>query len=137
MRAEVRGATLVLALGTASARPAIGQASADGRVLGARRFLPAGGFKVWMPFGRLRLVAWNKDSLVVRGHIGRGENFYMVGDSLSLKFGVEPRESASGSPSSTGSSSLVAYVPHGVRVSVKSVTASVDAAGVAGSFYSV
>lgn len=130
MRAEMRILIAAVALATSAAQ---GQSPADGRVLGARRVLPSAAFKIWVPDGELRLVAWDRDSVLVRGRISRGDNFFISGDSLGMKLGVEhPFSEGSG-----GKSAIVVYVPRDARLSVKTVTTKVDAANVSGWFYSV
>jgi hypothetical protein len=132
MPADIRAA-VVAALTIASFTSLHAQTAADGRVLGARRVLPTASFKVWVPDGDVRMVAWDRDSLLVRGRIARGDNFFFSGDSTGLKFGVEHP----GSDGSGGKSAIVVYLPRAAHVSVKTVTAKLDAANVSGWFYSV
>jgi hypothetical protein len=109
------------------------QSAADGRVLAARRVLPSAAFKFWVPDGDLRVVGWDRDSVLVRGRIARGDQFFIGGDSLGMKLGVEhPFSDGSG-----GKSAIVVNVPRTARLSVKTVTAKVDAVSVSGWFYSV
>jgi hypothetical protein len=130
MRADIR---IVIAAAVLAGSTAQAQSSSDGRVLGARRVLPSAGFKIWVPDGDLRMVAWDRDSVVVRGRIARGDSFFIGGDSLGMKLGVEhPFSEGSG-----GKSAIVVYVPRKARVSVKTVTAKIDATNVSGWFYSV
>src|ERR1044071_1908876 len=113
---RIIGATLLLGL-TGAARA---QSAADGPVLGARHVLSSAAFKVWMPDGELRMVAWDRDSLLVRGRIARasGDNFFFAGDSAGMKFGVEhPGTNGSG-----GKSVIVVYLPRAAQVSVRTVT---------------
>ena len=120
----------ILMLGAATTRA---QSPADGRVLGARHVKASAGIKMWMPDGVLVIRAWDRDSLLVRGTVARGDNFYIGGDTAGMKFGVEHP----GSDGSGGKSSVVVYVPRQARVSVKTVTTRVEASGVSGWFYSV
>jgi hypothetical protein len=139
LRAEVRStvrlnirvgiAALLVAAAPAALRA---QSLADGPVLGARALAPNAALKVWMPAGRLRLVAWDRDSIVVRGHVVRPDNFVFSGDRDGMKLGVEDR-GAAGSARST----LVAWIPRRSMVSVKTVSAAIDASSVSGWFYSV
>jgi hypothetical protein len=133
MRADLRiaaGGLMLLAIG---AQRSGAQSAADGRVLGARRVIASAAFKIWMPVGKIRLVAWDRDSLVVRGRVASDENFFFGGDSAGMKFGIEQL----GARETSGRWSLVVYLPRTARVSVKSVSASVDAANIAGWYYSV
>jgi hypothetical protein len=132
MRVDARVIVAALVLAVAS-KPASAQGPADGRVLGARHVSRSAAFKVWMPDGEMRMVAWDRDSLLVRGRVARGDNFFIGGDSAGMKFGVEHP----GTDGSGGKSAIVVYLPRGARVSVKSVSANVDASGVSGWFYSV
>ena len=133
MRADLRifiaGAAVVAGVGTAASA----QSEADGRVLAARRVAPDAVFKIWIPDGEMRMIAWDRDSLLVRGRIATGDKFFVGGDARGMKFGVEhPFSEGSG-----GKSVIVVYLPRRARVSVKTVTTKVDAANVSGSFYSV
>src|SRR4051812_6517790 len=108
MRADIR----LLAAGGLCAFVAGGvlaQTASDGRVLGARRVMPSAAFKVWVPDGDIRMVAWDRDSLLVRGRIARGDNFFFAGDSSGMKFGVEHP----GTEGSGGKSAIVVYLPRG------------------------
>ncbi|MFL5560342.1 MAG: DUF4097 family beta strand repeat-containing protein [Gemmatimonadaceae bacterium] len=128
MRADVAMAMLV-AMTPVAMRA---QSAADGPVLGARALAPNAALKIWMPAGRLRLVAWDRDSIVVRGHVVRPDSFLFSGGRDGMKLGVEDHAAAG-----SERSALVAYIPRGSMVSVKTVSAAIDAAGVSGWFYSV
>ena len=109
------------------------QGPADGPVLGAHALHAGAPLKIWVESGRVRLIAWDRDSIEVRGHPGRGQGFFIGGDSSGMKFGVEKRVPSHG----TGQTGIVAYIPRRSMVSVKSVAAIIDAAGLSGWFYSV
>jgi hypothetical protein len=133
MRVDLRViAAALLALGV-MAEVSMAQSGADGPVLRARRVDASVGFKIWVPAGKIRLVAWDRDSLVVRGRIAKGDNFFFGGNALGVKGGVEGRDGGE----SSGPSTLVVYLPRNARVSVKTVSAAVEAMGVSGAFYSV
>ena len=89
--------------------------------------------KVWIPSGSIRLVGWDRDSLVVEGTIGAGGTLYFGGAGSAAKFGVED---ATGVNPSIGTM-LVAYLPRGARVSVRSVTGSIEATDISGAFNTV
>jgi hypothetical protein len=133
MRADLRIVSGALALVAAAFASGRAQSTADGPVLGARHVLASAAFKIWVPVGSVRLVSWDRDSLHVRGRIAPGDNFFFAGDSLGMKFGVEQLRKRE----SRGTSAIVVYVPRGARLSVKTVSAGVDGAGVSGWFYSV
>lgn len=126
-----RGA-LALLLIVASARGGA-QSAADGPVLAARALRPPAALKAWVADGHLRLVAWDRDSIVVRGRVARGSRFFCAGDSSAVKFGVEQNGKRDGA----ARADLVAYVPRHSMVSVKSVAAEIDGIGTSGWFYSV
>jgi hypothetical protein len=129
MRADalLAAAIAIVASGASAARA---QARGDGPVLGARALAPEGALKIWVPNGRIRLVAWDRDSLVIRGHVVRPNRFFLSGDRASVKFGVDGPDGGAGSE-------LVAWVPRRAMLSVKTVGASIDGAGVSGWFYTV
>jgi hypothetical protein len=129
MRADVTlfAALAIVACGAGSASA---QSQVDGPVLGARPLAADGALKIWVPNGRIRLVAWDHDSLLIRGRIVRPNRFFLAGDRASVKFGVDGPED--GAPSE-----LVAWLPRRAMVSVKTVGASIDGAGVSGWFYTV
>ena len=89
--------------------------------------------KVWIPSGSIRLVGWDKDSLVLEGTIALGSTLFFGGAGAGAKFGVED---ATGVKPPTGTM-LVAHVPKGARVSVRSVTGSIEAVDVSGTFNTV
>lgn len=123
----------IVALALMLASQVQAQSAADGPVLRARRINSDAGFKVWMPDGTLKLVAWDRDSLVIRGRVAPGDNFFFGGTAAGLKGGVEHPDSEG----SGGKSTLVIYLPRKATVSVKTVSTRTDAVGVTGSFYSV
>ena len=130
MRADIK---VLMVLAIVAATRAGAQSAADGPVLGARALQPTAAFKIWVPAGRIRLVAWDRDSILVRGHVPKSENFYVSGNSAGMKLGVEqnpPRGRAV-------QSDIVAYVPRRGKFNVKTVTAAIDGEGVSGWFYSV
>ena len=90
--------------------------------------------KVWIPAGSIRLVGWDRDSLVVEGTIGRGDSFFFGGQGSSAKFGVDDPP---GGGKIAQPVDLVAYVPRGGRVSVRSVTGSIEASSLSGWFNTV
>ena len=110
-----------------------GQRDSDGPVLGAKAAVATTSFKIYNPAGRVRIVAWDRDSIVVRGHIGRGGNFFFGGGLQGMKFGVE-EDSSKGK---AARSDFTAYIPKGSNVSVRTVTADIEGVGASGWFYSV
>jgi hypothetical protein len=109
------------------------QTAADGPVLAARRVTPTLAYKIWNPAGHLRLVAWDRDSIVVRGRVFDRNRFMFSGDSTAMKLGINPEFSSK----PAGRSDLVIYLPRRGRGSVKTVSADIDGTGVSGWFYTV
>jgi hypothetical protein len=104
------------------------------RVLGAKGAAPDVGLKIFVASGSVRLIAWDRDSIVVRGRIASTGHFYFGGRSRSgYKLGVEPKTHGT----SEGPADLVINVPRRAELSVKGVDASISADGVGGWFYTV
>ena len=110
-------------------------AQAAPRVLGARAATPDVSVKIWVPTGSARLVAWDRDSIVVRGRVASNGNFFFArGQTKSAyKLGVEPRRVGR----DMGPSDLEIYVPRRAGISIKTVDASLTGEGVGGWFYTV
>src|SRR5215472_13051064 len=89
---------------------------------------PGAGVKIFVPAGRVHLVGWDKDTLVVRGAIARGSTFYYGAFRGGVKISVDP---------DSGSATLDVYVPRSSIVSIKAVGADIDATDVSGWFYGV
>ncbi len=120
-------AILTLAL---FATPAIAQQRVAKRIAIA----PDVSVKVWISAGRIKLVGWDKDSLVVEGTIGKGDTFFFGGEGSAAKFGVDDPP---GGGKLAQPADIVAYVPRGGRVSVRSVTGSIEASNLSGSYNTV
>lgn len=89
--------------------------------------------KVFFPSGRIRIEAWNRDSIEVRGHIPRVEQFFLGGDRKGVKLGVQ--DHPDGSDVQPGD--IVLRVPRASQLSVKTVSAAITGHDVSGWFYSV
>ena len=103
MRADVR-LLAALALVVSGATAVGAQSRVDGPLLGARRLAADAALKIWVPNGRIRLVAWDRDSLVIRGRIVRPNRFFLAGERASVKFGID-------GPDEAAASDLIAWVP--------------------------
>jgi len=112
---------------------AYGQSAADGPVLGAIGIDPTAGIKVFNPAGTVRIVAWDRDSVVVRGHVATSQQFFFGGGRQGAKLGTEDRKGAKES----GRSDLVIFAPRRGKLSVKTVSAGIVGDGISGWFYSV
>ena len=121
-------AIALMALATVMAAAARGQ-SVDRRAAVARDVA----VRIWLPAGSLRLIGWDRDSVVVTGTVAAGETFFHDGDSRAMKFGVE--ELPTGRQSQP--SHLTAYIPRAGRVSVRTSSATIDASDLAGAYNSI
>ena len=114
-----------------TARSALGQAAADGPVLEAHALDATASINLYVPFGSVRLVAWDRDSIVVRGQKARNARLFYGGGPQGVKMGVESSSRTDSEPSS-----LVIYMPRRGRVSVRTASANIVGEGVAGDFTS-
>ncbi|MFL5615288.1 MAG: hypothetical protein ACJ796_16595 [Gemmatimonadaceae bacterium] len=88
--------------------------------------------KIYHPAGTLRIVGWDRDSLVLRGRLPRDVRLFFGGSARGVKFGVEDLVDKSESTPVD----LVVQVPRHARLSVKTASADVRATDVSGWFYS-
>ena len=126
----------ILTLGYFTAASVAGaQRDAGLKVLGARAATADVGVKIFVPTGSVRLIAWDRDSIVVRGRVGAGGHFFFArGETnASYKLGVETRRA----DASQGPSDFVINVPRRAEISVKTVDATITGEGVGGWFYTV
>lgn len=103
--------------------------SAQQRVAERRPLDPGGAVRIMSPFGRIRVIGWDTDSLAVSGQLERSAGrFYGVGSARVFKLGVDvPVDQGA-----TGAAELEVRVPRRTSVWVKSATADIDVAGVDG-----
>lgn len=86
--------------------------------------------RVFVVTGSLRVTAWDRDSVSVKGRVDPAAGrFFFGGTANALKLGVEPPDR--GSPA--GSSDLDLMVPAGTRLWIKSTAADVDVSALGGS----
>jgi DUF4097 and DUF4098 domain-containing protein YvlB len=78
--------------------------------------------------GVIRVIGWERDSIVVIGALAPGASFFGGGKGAFAKLGVERMDETVAGPGST----LEIRVPRGARVSVRSVTAGIEATGLTG-----
>lgn len=108
-------------------------AHAQGRIERRMAVNPNASVKAFVPAGSVRLVGWDRDSLVIVGTLGRGAHFSFGGDRRGVKFDVSDDAPSQNSQPSH----FDVYVPRASRVSVKCVSANIDASDVSGWFYTV
>jgi hypothetical protein len=126
--------TAVFSAALVGARFAAAQTiTSEGRLLGARHASPTVNIKAWNPTGSIRFVAWDKDSVVVRGTVGRNVKFQLTGQDDGIKLGVEGHWT----DGNAAPSAFVVYLPRKGGVSIKTVTADITGDGVSGWFYTV
>src|SRR5256884_285399 len=102
-----------------AARSALGQAPADHNRFEARWPLDSdGSVRIVDPAGRIRVIGWDVDSLVVSG---RGPGRLAAAGTVGVRKLVV-----------TGRAALEGHVPRGARVWVKSASADIDVVGVDG-----
>lgn len=130
MRADTRVLITAVALGAIPAAAAA--QTAGGPVLRAVAATPTVAVKAWNPAGSIRFVAWDHDSVVVRGTLDSRMALAFGGRGGALKIVAERR--GGGEPQSCD---LVVYVPRRAMVSVKTVSADIAAEGASGWFYTV
>lgn len=131
MRKSLVMVVLVIALSAAAS--AAQSNTGDGRLLRARHATSATQLKVFNTAGSVRLIGWDKDSLVVRGRGPTSGAFYFAADRSQIKLGIEER--GDGTP--TPRCDLVIYLPKRSQVSLKTVTGDITASDVSGWFYTV
>jgi hypothetical protein len=130
-RSMIRGAVHVAALVAAIA---LGGADAGAQVPVSRgvRVNADVALKVSVPAGSIRLVGWDADSVHVRGTIGKGDTFYFGAGASGGKFGIDEASGRTPQPAQ-----LIAYIPRGGRVSVRTIGAAIEASDIAGWFTTV
>jgi hypothetical protein len=114
-----------------AARSASGQSAADGPILEAHGLDSTASINLYIPAGSVRLVAWDRDSIVVRGQKSASDRIFFGGGRQGVKMGVEGISHRESEPSN-----LVIYTPRRSRVSIRTASANIVAEGVSGSFYS-
>ncbi|HVF39434.1 MAG TPA: DUF4097 family beta strand repeat-containing protein [Gemmatimonadaceae bacterium] len=87
-----------------------------------------GAVRVHALTGSVRIVGWARDSVSIRGTIGKGNTFHAGGGKMGMKMFVESEDQRSSTPSD-----LVINVPARAKVWVKTATADIDVSGVSGS----
>ena len=87
-----------------------------------------GAVRIYNLVGSVRVVGWNRDSVAVRGSLGKGNVLHMGGAGAGMKLfveGVDERNPAA--------ADIEVSVPIRAKVWVKTATASIDVSGVTGS----
>jgi hypothetical protein len=80
--------------------------------------------------GSIRVIGWDKDSVVITGSVARGSQFYAGGGRTGVKMFVEAEKGSN--PKLAGASDIVVRLPARARVSVTTAMADVEAVSFAG-----
>src|ERR1700730_15213066 len=86
-----------------------------------------GALRIANMVGSVIVHGWNKDTVMVRGTLGAGDNFFMGGGYNGAKMFVEPTNDRDPKPTQ-----LEVWVPSRVRLWIKTATASIDVSDVTG-----
>jgi hypothetical protein len=113
-----------------------GQATAQTRIDERWPLDSGGSVRVASPFGSIRVLGWDADSVAVSARLGpRAGRFYAAGDEHVRKLGVDiaadARDAARPGAGGEGAE-LEVRVPRGATVWVKSATASIGVEGMEG-----
>lgn len=87
-----------------------------------------GAIRVYNLGGSVKITGWNRDSVSVRGSIGKGSVLHMGGGNAGIKMFVEDMDERNPAPAM-----LEVFVPVRAKVWVKTATAGIDVTGVSGS----
>jgi len=94
---------------------------------------PGAAIKGFVPAGSVRIIGWDRDSLVITGTVSSSDRFYFGGGRSGVKFGIEARSSGAESHPSR----LVIHLPRSSQLSMKGVSANIQAVDASGWFYTV
>ncbi|HLA14789.1 MAG TPA: DUF4097 family beta strand repeat-containing protein [Gemmatimonadaceae bacterium] len=86
-----------------------------------------GSLRIHNMVGSVIVHGWNKDTVLVRGSLGAGDQLYMGGGYTGVKMFVESSSERNPKPTK-----LEVWVPARARLWVKTATANIDVTGVSG-----
>ncbi|MBA2707445.1 MAG: DUF4097 family beta strand repeat protein [Gemmatimonadaceae bacterium] len=89
---------------------------------------PDGAIRVYALVGSVRITGWSRDSVSIRGTIGKGNTFHAGGAKAGMKMFVESMDQRN-----SAASHLEISVPVKAKIWVKTATADIDVSGVTGS----
>lgn len=89
---------------------------------------PTGAVRVYSLVGAVRITGWNRDSVAVRGTVGKGNSLHMGGGRAGIKLFIEGVDERNPAPAN-----IEVMVPVRAKVWVKTATASIDVSGITGS----
>ncbi|MDB4876619.1 MAG: hypothetical protein JWM41_3065 [Gemmatimonadetes bacterium] len=123
--------TLICCLVLVASR-ALAQSPSDGPVLIALGLEPTASLFLFNSAGSVRIVGWDLDSMVVRGHASRGDIAFGGG-----RHGGKMSIDGSTRAGTAAAINIVIYYPRRGTISVKTATGDVTSSDVAGSYYTV
>jgi hypothetical protein len=87
-----------------------------------------GAVRIYNLIGSVRVTGWNRDSVAVRGVLGKGNELHIGGAPQGMKMFVESMDDRNPAPAN-----IEVMVPARAKVWVKTATASITVSGVTGS----
>ena len=87
-----------------------------------------GAVRIYILTGSAKVTAWAKDSVAVRGTLGKGNELHMGGGRSGMKMFIEGADDRNPAPSD-----IEVMVPAQAKVWVKTATAGIEVKGVTGS----
>lgn len=87
-----------------------------------------GAIRIYNTAGSVRVTGWNRDSIAVRGTLGKGNSFHFGGGRSGVKMFVEGQNERNPAPAA-----LEVMVPARSKVWVKTASADIEVSGVSGS----
>jgi DUF4097 and DUF4098 domain-containing protein YvlB len=103
-------------------------ASAQTKVTRGLHLDQTGAVRIFNLVGSVRVTGWNRDSVALRGVLGKGNRLYMGGSPQGMKMGVEGTDDRNPAPAD-----IEIMVPARAKVWVKTATANIEVSGVTGS----
>jgi len=103
-------------------------ANAQGRLERGLPFNSDGSVRIYNNVGSVRVIGWNRDSIAVRGTLGKGNQLHFGGGKSGAKMFVEGNDERNPAPAS-----IEVMVPFKSKVWVKTASADIDVSGVTGS----
>ena len=104
------------------------ESSAQTKVNRGLKLNSDGAVRIYNLVGSVRVVGWNRDSVAVRGTLGKGNTLHLGGQGAGMKMFVEGYDERNPAPAD-----IEVSVPARAKVWVKTATASIEVSGVTGS----
>ncbi len=89
---------------------------------------PTAAVRIYNSVGSVRVTGWNRDSVWIKGSLGKDDVIHMGGTRLGMKVFVEGLDDRNPAPAN-----LEIMVPARAKVWIKTATATIDVQGVTGS----